>query len=77
MTRIRLREFAAATAIGASPRAFAYAALGGTLGNYSSPQALAAIGVLVAMGIGGAALLWRLRGKAREKNRLPAPRCPS
>lgn len=64
MTRIRLREFAAGTAIGASPRAFAYAALGGTLGDYSSPQALAAIGVLVAMTVGGAVLLWRVRSRA-------------
>ena len=61
MTRIRLREFAAATMIGASPRAFAYAALGGSIGNYSSPQALAGIGVLVVMSLGGALLLWRTR----------------
>jgi uncharacterized membrane protein YdjX (TVP38/TMEM64 family) len=63
MTSIWQRDFAAATALGASPRAFAYAALGGSLGNYSSPQALAAIGVLVAMAIGGAILLWRTRGR--------------
>jgi len=31
------------------------------VGNYSSPQALVAIGVLVAMAIGGAALLWHPR----------------
>ncbi len=61
MTRVRLREFAAATMIGASPRAFAYAALGGSIGNYSSPQALVALGVLVAMSLGGALLLWRTR----------------
>lgn len=61
MTRVRLREFAAATMIGASPRAFAYAALGGSIGNYSSPQALAGIGVLVVMSLGGALLLWRTR----------------
>jgi uncharacterized membrane protein YdjX (TVP38/TMEM64 family) len=63
MTGIRLRDFALATALGASPRAFAWAALGGSLGDYSSPQALAAIGVLVAMGIGGAALVWRTRAQ--------------
>jgi uncharacterized membrane protein YdjX (TVP38/TMEM64 family) len=62
MTSIWLRDFAAATALGAAPRAFAYAALGGSLGDYSSPQALAAISVLVAMAIGGAILLWRTRG---------------
>ncbi len=61
MTRVRLRAFAAATMIGASPRAFAYAALGGSIGNYSSPQALAGIGVLVVMSLGGALLLWRTR----------------
>jgi len=61
MTRVRLREFAAATMIGASPRAFAYAALGGSIGTYSSPQALAGLGVLVVMSLGGALLLWRTR----------------
>ncbi len=63
MTRVRLREFTAATLIGAFPRAFAYAALGGSLGNYSSPQALVAIGVLGAMALGGAVALWRARGR--------------
>jgi uncharacterized membrane protein YdjX (TVP38/TMEM64 family) len=64
LTRIGLGAFAAGTATGAFPRAFAYAALGGTLGDYTSPQALVAIGVLVAMAIGGAALLWRSRSNA-------------
>lgn len=66
MTSIRLRDFALATAIGVSPRAFAWAALGGSLGDYSSPQALAAIGVLVAMAIGGAGLVWRARAHWRR-----------
>ncbi|MGI8429310.1 MAG: TVP38/TMEM64 family protein [Solirubrobacteraceae bacterium] len=63
LTRIGLRDFAAASALGASPRAFAYAALGGNLGNYSSPEALVAIGVLVLMALGGGALLWHARLK--------------
>ena len=54
LTRIRVRDFTAATAIGASPRAFAYTALGGHLGDLGSPEALAAVLVLVLMGIGGA-----------------------
>ena len=66
MTSIWLGDFALATALGASPRAFAWAALGGSLGDYSSPQALAAIGVLVAMAIGGAALVWRTRAHWRR-----------
>ncbi len=54
LSPVSLRAFAAATAIGASPRAFAYAALGGHLGDLGSPTALVAIGLLVAMAIGGA-----------------------
>jgi uncharacterized membrane protein YdjX (TVP38/TMEM64 family) len=61
LTSIRLRDFAAGTAIGATPRAFAYAALGGSIGNYGSPQALVAIGVLVAMTLGGLVLFSRSR----------------
>ena len=53
LSPVSLRAFAAATAIGASPRAFAYAALGGHLGNLGSPTALVAIGLLVAMAIAG------------------------
>jgi len=75
VTRVRLRDFAGATAIGALPRAFAYAALGGSIGNYSSPQGLVAIGVLVAMGVGGAALLWRTRRQARRPDGIK-PRSP-
>lgn len=70
LTRVGLRYFAGATAIGALPRAFAYAALGGSIGNYSSPQALVAIGVLVAMGVGAAALLWYTRRQARGRNEI-------
>jgi uncharacterized membrane protein YdjX (TVP38/TMEM64 family) len=56
---IRLRAFAAATAIGVAPRAFAYTALGGSLGNLDSPEALAAVAVLVAMALAGVALARR------------------
>jgi uncharacterized membrane protein YdjX (TVP38/TMEM64 family) len=52
-------------ALGAAPRAFAYATLGGSIGDYSSPQALVAIGVLAVMTVGGAALVWRARSSAR------------
>ncbi len=38
LTGIGIRDFAAATAVGAAPRAFAYATLGGSIGDYSSPQ---------------------------------------
>jgi uncharacterized membrane protein YdjX (TVP38/TMEM64 family) len=77
MTGVRLRDFVLATLIGASPRAFAYAALGGSLGNYSSPEALVALGVLGVMAIGGTAMLWRTRhlGRRNALNR-PAPARP-
>lgn len=60
LSRIRLASFAAATAIGTAPRAFAYTALGGHLGNLRSPEALVAVGLLVAMAVGGLVLA-RLR----------------
>jgi uncharacterized membrane protein YdjX (TVP38/TMEM64 family) len=53
LTTIRLRVFAAATALGAAPRAFAYTALGGSLDDLDSPEAIAAIAVLVVMAVGG------------------------
>jgi uncharacterized membrane protein YdjX (TVP38/TMEM64 family) len=53
LTPLRLPVFAGATALGAAPRAFAYTALGGSLGNWRSPAALAAAVVLVVMaGVG-------------------------
>ncbi len=75
LIRVWLRDFAGATAVGALPHAFAYAAPGGSIGNYSSPHALVAIGVLVAMAIGGAALLWHPRRQARRPNDIK-PRAP-
>jgi uncharacterized membrane protein YdjX (TVP38/TMEM64 family) len=59
LSPVALRPFVAATAIGCAPRAFAYTALGGSLGNLGSPEALVAVGVLVAMGIAGLVLARR------------------
>jgi uncharacterized membrane protein YdjX (TVP38/TMEM64 family) len=53
LSPVPLRAFAAATALGCAPRAFAYTALGGSLDDLGSPEAIAAIAVLVVMGIGG------------------------
>jgi uncharacterized membrane protein YdjX (TVP38/TMEM64 family) len=64
LTRIPLAVFAAATALGAAPRAFAYTALGGSLGNLRSPEAAVAVAVLVAMALAGVVLLARERGRA-------------
>ena len=51
--------FAGATALGAAPRAFAYMALGGSLDDLGSPEAIAAIVVLVVMAVGGVVALRR------------------
>jgi uncharacterized membrane protein YdjX (TVP38/TMEM64 family) len=59
LTPIPLRTFAAATAIGASPRAFAYTALGGNLDNLRSPEAVAAVCLLVVIAVGGLLLARR------------------
>jgi uncharacterized membrane protein YdjX (TVP38/TMEM64 family) len=48
---VRARDFVAATAIGCAPRAFAYTALGGSINHWSRPEALVAIGILVAMAL--------------------------
>jgi uncharacterized membrane protein YdjX (TVP38/TMEM64 family) len=61
LTRIRLVVFAGATALGAAPRAFAYTALGGSIGNLRSPEAAGAVSVLVGMGLIGIGLLVRER----------------
>jgi uncharacterized membrane protein YdjX (TVP38/TMEM64 family) len=61
VTRVRLAAFAAATAIGVAPRAFAYTALGGSLDDLGSPEAIVAIALLVLMALGGA-VAWRAEG---------------
>ena len=58
--------FAAATALGTAPRAFAYTALGGSLGDLRSPEAVIAVAVLVGMGTLGLLLLARDGGEQRR-----------
>jgi uncharacterized membrane protein YdjX (TVP38/TMEM64 family) len=70
LTPVLLRSFVAATAIGVAPRAFAYTALGGSLGNLRSPEAVVAVAVLVAMATGGFVLAARdlRRGRAQSSS---------
>ncbi len=56
LSPVALRSFAAATAIGCAPRAFAYTALGGSIDDLGSPQAVAAVVVLVVMAVAGLVL---------------------
>jgi uncharacterized membrane protein YdjX (TVP38/TMEM64 family) len=59
LSPIALTTFAAATALGCAPRAFAYTALGGSLDDIGSPEAIAAFAVLVVMAIVGLLLARR------------------
>ncbi len=65
LTRVGIGAFAAATVIGIAPRAFAYTALGGSLGDLDSTESVVAIATLVAIGLLGLALL-RLDRRARR-----------
>ena len=53
LTAIPLATFALATTIGVAPRAFAYAALGGSFGSFGSPETVIAVAILVGMAVGG------------------------
>ena len=77
LSPIALGTFAAATAIGCAPRAFAYAALGGNLDDLGSPEAIVAMAVLVLMAVAGLIGLRRSgpgRGTSSPDARSAAPR---
>ena len=59
LTPVPLGVFAAATALGAAPRAFAYTALGGHLGKFGSWQTIVALVVLIGMALVGFVLAAR------------------
>jgi uncharacterized membrane protein YdjX (TVP38/TMEM64 family) len=59
LTTLRFREMALGTVVGASPKVFAYTALGGSLTNLGSPESLVAIALLVALALAGALLVRR------------------
>ncbi|MBB4663246.1 TVP38/TMEM64 family protein [Conexibacter arvalis] len=69
LTRVPLAIFAAATALGCAPRAFAYVALGGSLDDLGSPEALVAFAVLVGMALVGLAFAARDVRSARAARR--------
>jgi uncharacterized membrane protein YdjX (TVP38/TMEM64 family) len=67
LTKLRFRDMAAGTLIGTAPRTFAYVALGGNLSNLGSPQAIAALVLLVVIAIVG--LVVARRQIAAERRR--------
>ena len=77
LTPIRPLAFIAATAIGCAPRAFAYTALGGSLGNLKSPETVIALAVLVVMAVVGLVAVRRSgpgRARSSPAARSAAPR---
>lgn len=67
---VPLRPFVAATVVGAAPRAFAYTALGGHLGDLSRPESIVAVAILVALAL--AAPLLARRARRSERGSLVA-----
>jgi len=61
VTGIRFRDYVLATAVGIIPGTFAYAALGGTIGNPTSPAFLAALAIFVLVTLAAGAASRRLR----------------
>jgi uncharacterized membrane protein YdjX (TVP38/TMEM64 family) len=59
LTRLRFRDMAAGTIVGAAPKVFAYTALGGSLSDLTSPEAIVAVALLVVLAVAGGLLVWR------------------
>jgi uncharacterized membrane protein YdjX (TVP38/TMEM64 family) len=59
LTRMRYRDLALGTVVGAAPKVFAYTALGGSLTNLRSPEAIVAVALLVVFALLGAVFLKR------------------
>jgi len=57
LTRVGIVAFGSATVLGITPRAYAYVALGGSLGSFDSTQSIVAITLLVGMGLLGLVLV--------------------
>jgi uncharacterized membrane protein YdjX (TVP38/TMEM64 family) len=59
LTRLPYRDMALGTIVGAAPKVFAYVALGGSLSNLGSPEAIVAIALLVTLALAGALFVRR------------------
>jgi uncharacterized membrane protein YdjX (TVP38/TMEM64 family) len=53
LTRLPFRDMALGTVVGAAPKVFAYTALGGSLSNLGSPEAIVAVALLVTLALAG------------------------
>ena len=59
LTRMRFRDLALGTVVGAAPKVFAYVALGGSLTDLGAPEAKVAIALLAVLGLVGLLVLRR------------------
>jgi uncharacterized membrane protein YdjX (TVP38/TMEM64 family) len=59
LTRLRYRDLALGTLVGAAPKVFAYVALGGSLSDLGSPEAIVAIALLATLAVVGALFVRR------------------
>jgi uncharacterized membrane protein YdjX (TVP38/TMEM64 family) len=66
LTRLGMGAMAAGTAIGAAPRVWAWVALGGSIDDLGSPEARAAVAMLVVMAVLGLLLARRQVHRERE-----------
>jgi uncharacterized membrane protein YdjX (TVP38/TMEM64 family) len=79
VTHLGYKAMAVGTLIGAGPKVFAYTALGGSLDDLTSPEALVAIGLLVILGLAGALFVGRRTGvipSRRAAGGTPPPASP-
>jgi uncharacterized membrane protein YdjX (TVP38/TMEM64 family) len=53
LTKLRYRDMTLGTLVGAAPKVFAYTALGGSLGNLTSPEAIGAVVLIIVLGLIG------------------------
>jgi uncharacterized membrane protein YdjX (TVP38/TMEM64 family) len=59
LTHLHFRDMAVGTVIGAAPKVFAYTALGGSLTNLRSPEAIVAVALLATLALAGALFVRR------------------
>jgi uncharacterized membrane protein YdjX (TVP38/TMEM64 family) len=59
LTRLPYRDLALGTVVGAGPKVFAYVALGGSLSNLGSPEAIVAVALLVIFALLGGLVVRR------------------
>ncbi len=66
VTGVTLRDFALGTVVGIVPGTFAYAALGGSFDDPTSPVFLSAVALLVVLAVGAPLIDRRVRGRRQD-----------